>query len=82
MKGTTLKQNEAQGARAESTHKGELIGAFIEVPLVEFKYLVFTRMPGESYRRRLRSLLTLAQCTIFVVSNIFQTTRHKHSRLF
>ena len=23
------------------------------VPLVEFVYLVFTRMPGESYRRRL-----------------------------
>ena len=27
------------------------------VPLVEFMYLVFTRMPGESYRGRLRSLL-------------------------
>ena len=25
--------------------------------MVEFMYLVFTRMPGESYRRRLRSLL-------------------------
>ena len=25
--------------------------------LVELKYLVFTRMPGESYHRRLRSLL-------------------------
>ena len=24
---------------------------------MEFMYLVFTRMPGESYRRRLRSLL-------------------------
>ena len=24
---------------------------FEEVPLVEFMYLVFTRMPGESYRR-------------------------------
>ena len=30
---------------------------FEEVPLVEFMYLVFTRTPGESYRRRLRSLL-------------------------
>ena len=30
---------------------------FEDVPLVEFMYLVFTRMPGESYRRRLRSLL-------------------------
>ena len=28
-----------------------------DVPLVEFMYLVFTRMPGESYRRRLRSLV-------------------------
>ena len=27
-----------------------------DVPLVEFMYLVFTRMPGESYSRRLRSL--------------------------
>ena len=31
--------------------------------LVEFMYLVFTRMPGESYRRRLRSLL-LRLCDI------------------
>ena len=29
------------------------------VPLVELLYLVFTRMPGENYRRRLRSLLYL-----------------------
>ena len=41
-----LKQNEAQSARASSN-----------VPLVEFMYLVFTRMPGESYRSRLRPLL-------------------------
>ena len=34
-----------------------------DVPLVEFMYLVFTRMPGESYRRRLRSLLYL--CSVF-----------------
>ena len=27
-----------------------------DVPLVEFMYLVFTHMPGESYCRRLRSL--------------------------
>ena len=27
------------------------------VPPVEFMYFVFTRMPGDSYRRRLRSLL-------------------------
>ena len=28
-----------------------------DVPLVEFMYLVFTRIPGDSYCRRLRSLL-------------------------
>ena len=32
-----------------------------DVPLVEFMYLVFTRMPGESYHRQLGSLL----CYIF-----------------
>ena len=36
-----------------------LIQTFMDVPLVECMYLVFTRMPGESYRRRLRSLLCL-----------------------
>ena len=41
-----LKQSEAQSARASSN-----------VPLVEFMYLVFTRIPGESYRSRLRPLL-------------------------
>ena len=35
-----------------------------DVPLVEFMYLVFTRMPGESYRRRLSSLL-LYLCYVF-----------------
>ena len=30
----------------------------------QFIYLVFTRMPGESYRRRLRSLL-LCLCDVF-----------------
>ena len=35
-----------------------------DVPLVEFMYLVFTRMPGESYRRRLRSLF-LYLCYVF-----------------
>ena len=34
------------------------------VSLVEFTYLVFTRMPGESYRRRLKSLL-LCLCDVF-----------------
>ena len=30
---------------------------FEDVPLVVYIYLVFTRMPGESYRRHLRSLV-------------------------
>ena len=30
-----------------------------DVTLVEFMYLVFTRMPGESYRRRLGSLFVV-----------------------
>ena len=34
------------------------------VPLVEFKHLVFTRMPGESYHRGLRTLL-LCLCDVF-----------------
>ena len=35
-----------------------------DVPLVEFMYLVFARVPGESYRRQLRSLL-LYLCDVF-----------------
>ena len=31
-----------------------------DIPLVEFMYIVFTRMPGESYRRPLRSLLCIS----------------------
>lgn len=36
-----------------------------DVPLVEFKFLVFTHMPGESYYRQPRSLL-------LCVGDIFQ----------
>ena len=43
--------------------KGKLIikgyGNLEDVSLVEFMYLVFARMPGESYCRRLRSLFYL-----------------------
>ena len=35
-----------------------------DVPLIEFMYLVFTHMPGESYRSGLRSLL-LCLCDVF-----------------
>ena len=38
--------------------------SFEDVPLGEFMYLVFTRMPGESCRRRLRSLLSCL-CDVF-----------------
>ena len=36
----------------------------LNAPLVEFTYLVFTCMPGDSYRRRLQSLL-LCLCYVF-----------------
>ena len=36
-----------------------------DVPLVEFTHLVFTRVPGESYRRRLRSLYCCTCLTYF-----------------
>ena len=36
---------------------------FEDVPLVELMYLVLTRMPGESYRRRLGSSMYL--CYVF-----------------
>ena len=39
-------------------------GIYVRLPLVEFIYLGFTRMPGESYRRRLSSLL-LYLCSVF-----------------
>ena len=43
------------------------LGAYLfeDVHLVEFMYLVFTRMPSESYRRRLRSLL-LSLCYVLL----------------
>ena len=54
----------------QNLHARELISArktshkVEDVLLVEFMYLVFTRMPGVCYRRRLRSLL-LCLCDIF-----------------
>ena len=43
-----------------------------DVPLVAFMYLLFTRMPCESYRRRLRSLL-LFLCDVFraLINSLF-----------
>ena len=42
----------------------EVLTAVEDVLLVELMHLVFTRMPGESYRRRLKSLL-LYLCYVF-----------------
>ena len=42
------------GGRVEGWGGGHSF--FDDVPLVECMYLVFTRTPGESYHRRLRSM--------------------------
>ena len=42
-----------------------------DVPLVKFVYLVFTRMPGESYRRRLGSLLLYLRYVFRALINSF-----------
>ena len=39
------------------TSGGVYVPCIYTVPLVECMYLVFTRMPGESYRKRLRFLV-------------------------
>ena len=69
-----LKQNEAQSTHAEPTPKGVnwrskyVTHVQQDVPLVECMYLVFTHMPGESYHRRVRSLL-LYLCYVFLSAN-------------
>ena len=40
-----------------------------DVPLVEFVYFVFTHMPGESYRRRHRSLVLCLRCIFRALIN-------------
>ena len=45
----------------------EGVNPWRDVPMVDFMYLVFTRMPGESYLRRLRSLLFCA-CVTYLES--------------
>ena len=41
-----------------------------DVPLVEFTYLVFIRMPGESYRRGLRSVLCLCDVIQALINSL------------
>ena len=52
----------------------DLVFTHMHVPLVEFMYLVFTHMPGESYRRRLRSLFL---CDIFQAPMNFLVSRER-----
>ena len=47
-----------------STESVRVFHIIEDVPLVEFMYLVLIRMPGESYCRRLKSLL-LCSCVVF-----------------
>ena len=42
-----------------------LIESLEDVTLVEFMCLVFTRMPGESYRRRRLGSLLVCLCDVF-----------------
>ena len=59
-----LKQNEAHKRLCRiNTQGSSLVLVNSAVPLVEIMYPAFTRMPGESHRRRLRSLLYL--CYVF-----------------
>ena len=51
----------AQDGHLDSHTAPELY--FEDVPMVEFMYFVFTRMPGKGYRRRPRFLLCL--CDVF-----------------
>ena len=50
-----------------------MLPCFEDVPLVEFMYLVFTGMPGESHRRRLRYGLGCVCVTSFATktANIY-----------
>ena len=45
----------------------QFLSSFEDVPLVEFQYLVFTPIPGESRCRRLGSLL-LCLCDVHLLS--------------
>ena len=66
---TALRPRKPEGWLGRTAQDGHLDShtalemCFEDVPMVEFMYLVFTRMPGESYRRRSRFLLCL--CDVF-----------------
>ena len=54
-----------------------------DVPLMQCMYRAFTRMPGESYRRRLRSLL-LYLCYVFraLINSLVRRLIHGYSDWF
>ena len=58
-----MEEGEGKGG-VPATNYNDLSSDHFDVPLVEFMYLVFTRMPGENYRRRLGTLL-LYLCYVF-----------------
>ena len=71
----------------------DVFPAFEDVLLVEFMHLVNIRMPGESYRRRLRSLLLwfllVVLCLLYCSLNLmcvflcvcFLLARHDHNKI-
>ena len=50
--------------KVHKLHQRHIPGSFENAPPVEFMYLAFTRMPNESYGRRIRSLF-LCLCDVF-----------------
>ena len=50
--------------KEKGRHAKEQWSSFGDIPLVEFMYLVFTRLPGDSYHRQLRSLMPCL-CDVF-----------------
>ena len=61
MSRAEVKVNEVKTDNLERQQQKKTLSLFwlfaSDLPVVEFMYPVFTRMPGESYRGRLRSLL-------------------------
>ena len=69
-KGQKNEDAEGRKKKREGEREGEKNEA---VPLVELMYLVFTRMPDESYCTRLGSLL-LCLCYVFQVAPVVEFT--------
>ena len=61
--------------------KNDLKSKCTEWLLVEFMYLVFARMPGESYRRRLRSLVYLCYVSRAQINSLCLLIRSKIDKI-